>query len=363
MTAGPELSIIIPTFNERENVPVLIERLGQALGALRWEAVFVDDDSPDGTAAYLRDMAAKDVRIRVLRRVGRRGLSGACVEGMLAASAPIVAVMDADLQHDETLLPRMFDKISNGADLAVGTRYSDGGQSDAGFSAYRQRISQFATGLARTVLHVTISDPMSGFFMVRRQIVEDAAPRLSSQGFKILLDLVATSPSGLKIAELPFTFRERHAGASKLDSLVALDYLGLLASKSIGDWFSVRFAMFALVGASGLGVHLIGLLVLLGGLHLPFGTAQTLATYLSMIWNFFANNRLTYRDQRLTGFAALRGLIVFCAVCSVGAFANVGVASWIYGGRPSWWLAGTAGALMGAVFNYAASSALTWRRA
>ena len=180
MDRGPDLSIVIPTFNERDNVPVLIGRLAQTLTAIRWEAIFVDDDSPDGTSRLLREAAASDARIRVLRRVGRRGLSGACIEGMLAASGPVVAVMDADLQHDEALLPRMFEAIGKGADLVVGTRYAAGGTSGEGFSAFRQNASHFATGLARTLLNITISDPMSGFFMVRRQIVEDVAPRLST---------------------------------------------------------------------------------------------------------------------------------------------------------------------------------------
>ena len=362
MTKGPDLTIIVPTFNERQNVPVLVERLGRTLTGVNWEAVFVDDDSPDGTAALLRGMAAGDSRIRCLRRVGRRGLSGACVEGMLAASAPVVAIMDADLQHDEALLPAMFAAIGNGADLVVGTRYAAGGESGTGFSAWRQRASKLATSLARTFLGVTISDPMSGFFMLPRQLVEDVAPRLSTQGFKILLDLIASSPPGLKIVELPYSFRERHAGQSKLDSLVALDYLGLLAAKTFGDWFSVRFAMFVLVGATGLAVHLLSLLSLVSVGDVGFGAAQTVATYIAMTWNFFLNNQLTYRDRRLRGLAAVQGLLIFCAVCSVGAVANVGVASWIYQSRPSAWLAGTAGALMGAVFNYAASSALTWRK-
>jgi len=363
MTSGPDLSIIVPTFNEKDNVLVLVERLRTALAGVAWEAIFVDDNSPDGTAWLLREMAARDSRIRCLRRVGRRGLSGACIEGMLAASAPVVAVMDADLQHDEALLPAMLESIGKGADLVVGTRYAGGGDASAGFTAFRQGASHLATALARRLLHVTVSDPMSGFFMIRRQIVEDVAVKLSAQGFKILLDILASAPKGLKIVELPFSFRERTAGESKLDSLVAFDYLGLLAAKSFGDWFSVRFAMFVLVGASGLVVHLIALQSLLGTRQVGFYYAQTAATYVAMVWNFFVNNQLTYRDRRLHGRAALQGLLIFCAVCSVGALANVGVARWIFfSNRTSAWAAGTAGALMGAVFNYAASSALTWRK-
>jgi len=363
MSRGPELSIIVPTFNEAANVPVLIDKLRAALGGIAWEAIFVDDNSPDGTSARLRAIAAEDARIRCLRRVGRRGLSGACIEGMLAASAPVVAVMDADLQHDETVLPAMFAAIGKGADLVVGTRYAGGGSAGEGFNAVRQSGSHFATSLARNLLGVTVSDPMSGFFMLRRQIAEDVAPKLSSQGFKILLDIIASAPKGLKIAEQPFTFRERHAGESKLDSLVVVDFLGLLAAKTFGDWFSVRFAMFVLVGLSGLLVHLTALQALLGNTGVGFYYAQTSATYIAMVWNFLVNNQLTYRDRRLHGWAMLRGLLIFCAVCSVGALANVGVARWIFfSNRTSAWIAGTAGALMGAVFNYAASSVLTWRR-
>lgn len=360
--SAPELTIVVPTFNEHDNVSLLVEKLDQVLAGMRWEVIFVDDDSPDRTAARAKALAGADPRIRCIRRVGRRGLSGACVEGMLASAAPVVAVMDADLQHDEALLPGMLAQIRQGAELVVGTRYAEGGQSAAGFSALRQRGSATATWLARRLLNVTISDPMSGFFMIRREIVDELAPRLSAQGFKILLDIIATSPRVLKTVELSYRFRQRRHGESKLDMLVTLEYLGLLLAKLGGDWLSVRFILFMLVGLSGLAVHLMALRAGLDAFDLGFNWAQTFATYVAMTWNFVLNNRLTYRDRRLTGLQALWGLLTFYAVCSVGAVANVGVASWIYDARSSWWLAGTAGALMGAVFNYAASSALTWRQ-
>ena len=363
MPTVPRLSIIVPTFNERANVSVLLDKLAAALAGVAWEVIYVDDDSPDGTADVVRGLAQNDPRVRCLRRIGRRGLAGACIEGMLASSAPVLAVMDADLQHDETLLPAMLKEIDAGADLVVGSRYLGGGASGTGFSKSRQGISNAATVLAQRLLGVKITDPMSGFFMVRREVVEEAAPRLSEQGFKILLDLIASTPRKLRTVELPFTFRERHAGVSKLDSLVAVEFAGLVLSKLFGDWLSMRFILFAMVGFSGLAVHLILLQSLLKTNSVAFSTAQVAATYGAMIWNFFINNQLTYRDRRLRGWGALRGLLIFCLVCSVGAIANVGVASWIfYGNRTNVLLAGTAGALMGAVFNYAASSVLTWRK-
>ena len=361
----PELSVIVPTFNEAQNISLLVSRLAMALQDVRWEVIFVDDDSPDGTARTARRLAAADPRVRCIRRVGRRGLAGACIEGILASSAFAVAVVDADLQHDETLLPRMLASLEQGTDLVIGTRFAAGGTASDGLTGIRALASRLANGAARALLGVRLSDPMSGFFMLRRELFEAAAARLSGQGFKVLLDFVATSGSTLKIAELPYRFRPRLHGESKLDSLVAVEYLGLLLAKLSGDRLSIRFVLFALVGASGLVVHLAALRTLLDMSHIGFDWgfdwAQMLAAYVAMTWNFALNNQLTYRDRRLGGWRALKGLVSFYAVCSMGAIANIGVASWIYGNEPIWWLAGTAGALMGAVFNYAASSIFTWR--
>jgi dolichol-phosphate mannosyltransferase len=361
-TNAAELSVILPSFNEAANIPILIDLLDTALIDVAWEAIVVDDNSPDGTTEVARNIAQSDPRVRVIRRIGRRGLSGACIEGILASSAPYIAVMDADLQHDETLLPKMLTEIKlDGTDLVVASRKVDGGEIGEGLSSFRAWGSNIANGLAQKLLNVTLKDPMSGFFMVRREKAEEIAPRLSPQGFKILLDLVSSANGSLKIKELPFTFRERQHGESKLDTLVTLDYFGLLLAKYFGDVVSVRFLMFGLVGASGLVVHLIALRMFLLG-DFSFNLAQTAASFVAMTSNFFLNNQLTYRDRRLRGVGALIGLLTFYAVCSVGVLANVGVANLIYADPAYWWLAGTAGAVMGAVWNYAASSALTWRR-
>ena len=353
--------MVVPTFNEVENLPFLVARLAAVLPDIAWEVIFVDDNSPDGTAVAARHLAQTDPRVRCLRRIGRRGLAGACIEGMLASSALTVAVMDGDLQHDETQLPRMLACIEQGADLVVGARFSPGGDAAAGLSRVRHLGSQVATAAARRLLGVQLSDPMSGFFMIRREVFDAIAPRLSTQGFKVLLDIVVSCGQPLQIVELPFVFKARRHGQSKLDALVVFQFLGLLLAKLSGDWVSIRFVSFALIGATGLVVHLWALqqALLLG---LAFDWSQTVAAYIAMTSNFVLNNQLTYRDRRLKGLAALKGLLTFYLVCTVGTVANVGVANWIYGSRPSWWLAGTAGALMGLVFNYAASSALTWQR-
>ncbi|MBB4260808.1 MULTISPECIES: glycosyltransferase family 2 protein [unclassified Bradyrhizobium] len=359
---GPELSVIVPTFNERDNVTVLYRRLEAVLANVAWEVVFVDDNSPDGTWDVVRALAQQDSRVRCIRRIGRRGLSGACIEGILASSAPYVAVIDADLQHDETQLPKMLLLLaSDEADLVVGSRYIEGYKSE-GFNKQRAGASALATEFARKMLRVEIADPMSGFFMIRRDRFEQLAPKLSVHGFKILLDVVATAHGGLRAVEIPYTFGARQHGESKLDSMVALDFLGLVLAKLSNDIVSLRFILFAMVGGIGLVVHLTTLFIGLQLFKAPFAEAQAAGAIVAMTSNFILNNFLTYRDQRLRGFALLRGLIAFYIVCSVGLLANVGVAFSVYDQEPIWWLAGMAGALMGVVWNYAMSGLFVWRK-
>ena len=358
----PQLSVIVPTFNERDNVTTLFRRLETALEGMSFEVIFVDDNSPDGTWQVVRELARQDCRVRCIRRIGRRGLSGACIEGILASSAPCAAVIDADLQHDETQLPKMLSLLqADDADLVVGSRYVEGGSADS-FNKQRAGASALATGVAKRVLRVGIADPMSGFFMIRRDRFEQLAPQLSTQGFKILLDVVATARGELRVVEIPYTFGARLHGESKLDSMVALDFLGLVLAKLTRDVVSLRFLLFAMVGSIGLFVHLGALFIALESLDLPFPQAQACGALSAMTSNFILNNFLTYRDQRLKGFAILRGLLLFYLVCSVGLFANVGVAFSVYDQEPIWWLAGAAGALMGVVWNYAMSGLFVWRK-
>jgi len=359
---APELAIVVPTFQERENVPHLIERLRRLLSGLEWEIIVVDDDSPDGTAAVVRAIGQTDQRVRCLRRIGRRGLAGACLEGMLATQARYVAVMDADLQHDETLLVSMLDRLRQGdADLVVASRFLDAGAA-AGLNRWRAQLSQLANWIARTALAIKLSDPMSGFFMMRRQVFEELAPSLSSDGFKILFDIVATARGRLRIAELPFVFRERAHGESKLDARIAVDYVALVVSKLTSDVVSFRFLLFCLVGLTGVGIHMAILQLALGFGGARFAVAQTIATVGAICWNFVLNNMVTYRDQRLSGWPFVSGLLRFQIVCGIGAISNVGIASLMYGQGAQWWLAGLTGAVMGAVWNYMVSAVWVWRR-
>lgn len=332
-----------------------------------WELIIVDDDSPDLTAERAKQFAQDHDNIRVIRRVGRRGLSSACIEGALSSSAPIIAVMDADLQHDETILPALLRAVKNGADVAIGSRYTGEGSAGEGFTQTRLKGSQWATRISEHVTQNITTDPMSGFFALRRDLLENLAPHLTDEGFKILLDLLVTAAKkghGLKVEDIPYSFRPREIGESKMSPIVVMQFAGLWISKILGGWLPPSIFLFSLVGFSGIAVHLSALGIIHYSMGMPFIWAQTLATIIAMTWNFWLNNNLTYADKKLHGFAAWRGLISFYLVCSLGALANVSVASVIFdnqnlsGGA---FIAGFAGALMSSVFNYAVTRMFTWK--
>jgi dolichol-phosphate mannosyltransferase len=361
--ANTELAIIVPTFNERDNVIPLLEKIEEALSGEAWEVVFVDDDSKDDTAAAVVERCRIDPRVRIVRRIGRRGLSSAVVEGILSTWTPYVAVIDADMQHDERLLKKMLESLRSGeADLVVGTRYAgEGGVGD--WDARRQAISWVATRLSTFVVPADLSDPMSGFFMIRRDAFEASLRELSQQGFKILLDIVASAPKRLRIKEFHYVFRTRQHGESKLDALVSLEYLMLLLDKTLGRWVPARFILFMVIGGLGVFVHMAVLIIFLKALGAIFVVAQSTAAIIAMTFNFFLNNTLTYRDRQLKGFLpVVRGLLSFYLVCSLGAVSNVGIANFLFSQSYSWWISGISGIAVGAVWNYATSSVFTWRK-
>jgi dolichol-phosphate mannosyltransferase len=359
---APELSIILPAYNEAKNIPLIAEKIAATMGGISYEVIVVDDDSPDGTSAVTRRLGLEHPKLRCIRRVGRRGLSGACIEGMMAALAPVVAVMDADMQHDETRLPVMLEEIRNGADLVIGSRYVDGGNATSGFhKKTRARGSELATALANRITGSYTTDPMSGFFMMTRDLADRAAPVISRDGFKILFDIVSRFGEGLTIREVPFQFRERVEGESKLGFLVTVQFLGLLVSRYTGGFIPVKFLLYGLVGFSGLFVHMATLFALNYFVGINFATSQFIATFTAMTTNFAFNNEVTYAHRKLKGMKFVTGLITFYIICGIGALANVSIAVRLFEWDWSAALAGFAGALMSAVFNYAVTKLVTWR--
>ena len=357
-----ELAIIVPTYNERENVNAVVDALESTMAGVPWEVIFVDDHSPDGTAECVREIASRDRRVRLIERIGRRGLSGACIEGMLATPAPYMAVMDADRQHDESILPKMLEHIrKNHLDVVVASRNVPGG-SMGKFAKRRVWLSNLGSRISRLVCHCDVSDPMSGFFIVERNYFHLVASRLTGTGFKILVDILASSPRQVRVAEVPYQFRSRQYGESKLDVNVELEYLFLLVDKVIGHLVPTRFVIFVMVGFLGLLVHLGVLGLFFRILGDTFAVSQTIATLVAMTSNFLLNNVVTFRDRRLRGKRLITGLMTFYAACSIGALMNISFANFLHGARFPWYLAGIAGTAISSVWNYGVNTIITWRR-
>ena len=357
-----DLAVIVPTFNEIENVEILTKRLVEVLSPLKFEIIFVDDNSPDGTSDAVRALAAQYPQLRCIQRVGRRGLSSAVIEGILATTANFAAVIDGDLQHDETRLPTMLKALIDGnVDIVVGTRYSgDGGFGD--WSDQRRKMSERATSLAKRLTGIQLSDPMSGFFIVKTASFRDRVGDLTGVGYKILLDLLSTKGEKMAFAEIPYEFKSRQAGESKLDNKVILEFVELLIARTAGRVLPTKFIMFSMVGAFGVLVHMAVLSALFGGGISTFVMAQAAATVVAMTVNFFVNNFFTYFDRQLGGWSLLTGWLSFCAASAVGALANIGLSAYLFEnlGFP-WFGAALVGIIVGATWNYAITALFTWR--
>jgi len=361
-TGRLELAVVIPTFNERANIPVLLDRLAAVLSGISYEVIVVDDDSTDRTWEAVRGVGIYQRRVRIIRRIGRRGLASACLEGMMSTAAPYIAVMDGDLQHDETILPKMFaTALEDQLDVVVASR-NIAGASMGAFAKQRVRLSNLGLKLSRLILPSTVSDPMSGFFLVDRRFVDEVIHRASGIGFKILLDLLASANRPVRVAEVPYTFRTREAGESKLDFATGLEYLYLVLDKLVGHLVPLRFALFALVGALGVFLHLGTLGMLYLHTQLSFRNSQIAATVATMTFNYLLNNLVTYRDSRLRGRLWIVGLLTFYLACSIGAAINISVSEQLLRSGLPWLFAGATGLVLSSVWNYGVTSVITWRR-
>jgi dolichol-phosphate mannosyltransferase len=370
-----QLAVILPTYNERANIAHMVARLDEALKGLTWEAIFVDDNSPDGTAEAARQIARTDSRIRVIERIGRRGLASAAIEGMCASAAPIVAVMDADGQHDPGLLPQMYQSIVSGEyDVAYASRFAEGASTEAWGRPDRVKASGIANAIARRVTGVQLTDPMSGFFMLHGDTLRADAHRLSGVGFKILLDILATVDRPLRVKEFPLNFAARLDGESKLDRTVVFEFLIGLYDKWLGRIIPTRFALFGTVGALGVAVQFAVLWLVLSVVlrerfvyghwavgETTFTIANTVAALAAMTFNFVLNNELTYADKRLRGLMPLlKGWAKFALTCSIGILSNIASADALKRMHVNDMIAVLVGIVLASVWNFALSSKFVW---
>lgn len=369
-----KLSVILPTLNEAENVPRLVEQLGRALANIDYEILIIDDDSPDLTWSIAREISLTNRRVRALRRMQNPGLGLAVIDGFSSANGDVLACMDADLQHDPSILPKMLDELQPGTDVVVGSRHIEGG-STGKWSRWRRLESWIATKTAQILLGVALTDPMSGYFLVRREDFLRVKEQLNGKGFKILLELLAhLHTSGVK--EVPYTFRPRTWGESKLSNRVILLYLQQLwrlCSRSRHR--SVRVIKSALVGGIGIFVNLAVMAVLLWLTRVRDWRASAIACLAANAQNYLLNYFWTYPNRSQNGIQKLKAYFHYLLLSAAGLAVTTGS----YAGL-TWWLARTpllpagtgttssltrlfcqfAAVLMGICFNYASNKLLGW---
>ena len=301
--------------------------------------------------------------IRLIHRIGRKGLAGAVIEGVYAANADFVAVMDCDMQHDETKLLEMIELFSKNTslDIVIGSRFTETGDiSEKAFSKMRALGSKITTFIIKKVLNIASTDPLSGFFMVKKETFLKSSEKFTNSGFKILADFLATSGTSIEIREIGYTFKNRVAGESKMSFLTAFELFGLVLSQILKGRVSIRFILFCMVGLSGIFVQLLitGLAMLLIN---QFPTSQTLGIFAAMTSNYFLNNAITFQERKLKSIDLIRGLFSFYIICSLGAFANIAIATYVFVFSSNWLISSFIGACFGAVWNFTLTSIFTWK--
>lgn len=357
----PKLTIIIPTYNERDNIVPLVFEVAQALQGIDWAIFFVDDNSNDGTITQLESIANTNDRVDGVIRKGIRGLSGAVLTGLMYARSPYIAVMDADLQHDPKLIKRMLAGLESDSyiQVAVASRYTQSTKI-SGLNTSRLIGSIILTYVARIIISKKLTDPMSGFFITRRSTFSQLAPHLSHNGYKIMLDLVSGLPDKNAILEFPLIFRSRHTGQSKMDFRVLWELLLIFIQRSIKNLLPRRFLSFSLIGLVGLSIHMLALLILFALLEINFSLSQIAATAIAMLNNFLLNNYLTYQNSSLHGRKLVLGYLKFVLICTLGGLISYTIANHLLGQGMYWAISGCIGAIAAACWNYSLSKFFTW---
>lgn len=358
----PEISVIIPTYNEALNLPILIPRIAAALKGINHEIIIADDNSPDGTYELARLLARKYPQVRAICRTHDRGLSPAVIDGFAVANADLFVVMDADLQHDEKILPFFLNRYRNGAELIIGSRKSEGGSIE-GWPWPRRAISSIASVIAGIMLKGLPGDPMSGYFGISAALFRKIAPRINPRGFKILLEILAHA-EGAEISEIGYIFRPRKLGESKLSYRAIGNYLIALYDLRFGKLLPIKFVKFSLVGVCGLIINQIALLILKNHFEWSNELALIPAIEVALIFNFFVNNRFTFaKEKLLRPCDLLRGFLVFHVICILGSYINYAVALHLSAFiKFNIYAANTVGIVIASFWNYFINAQMIWKK-
>ena len=311
------LSVISPTLNEVENVPRLVEQLARALRDIDYEILIVDDNSADLTWSVAQEISSTNPRVRTLRRMQNPGLGAAVIDGFSAAEGDVIACIDADLQHDPSILPKMLKELQKGTDVVVGSRHVDGG-STGEWDRFRRFQSWMATKTAQFLLGIRLKDPMSGYFLLSRKDFCEVKDDLNGKGFKILLEILASLRTS-KIKEVPYTFRSRARGQSKLSGRVIFQYfhqVWRLCSSS--RHLSIRFLKSAVVGGIGVLINLFVMVLLLKLTKIQNWRASAIASLAANVQNYVLHSVWSYVTDARKDFRKLQGYFSYLLVSAAG---------------------------------------------
>ncbi len=355
-----QLSIIVPTKNEEHNIELLINKLFNVCSNIHFEIIFVDDSS-DNTCKVIQKFQNQYDNIQLIHRDNATGLSSAVIVGMGNVNSDYICVMDADLQHDEAIIPTMLNIAEiDKKNIVIATRYNQAGNLSA-FSPIRKCISYIATQLAEFLLPIKVSDPMSGFFLIHREVYLSARDKLSGIGFKILLDLIFSSDIKLHYSEVSYKFGKREFGKSKLNFEVILDYLLLLIYHKLHIHIPKTYIYFAICGAIGAIIHYITFMIQFLYFDLPIFNAHVVSAFMAILVNYNLNNFITFKKKRGVKSPA-KSFIAFLIISLFGILISGSITEKLYNLSGLWLLASVFGVIMASVWNYVLSKIIIWNK-
>jgi len=354
-----EVSIIIPTYNESENIVKVLNEIELTLSGHDYEVIVVDDNSPDQTSEIVKKISKANKNILCIKRTWKKGLSSAVIEGVALSSKELVCVMDGDGQHDPKDILKMLEHHrAYNLDLVSGSRFLNL-SSELALSQSRKNLSDAGIFFANLFLKKKMTDPMTGLFLIKKNLIENLQDQLYKDGFKILFDILMLNKT-LKSDEVQINFRSRIAGDSKLNISTIFNMLGQVMENITKGFMPASFFVFSLVGTVGVAIHLTSLSLLL--MSLGFVAANAVSTVLAMTSNYFLNNYLTFHNLHKTFRERFQGLIKYSFTNSFSILANIGVASQFYANNFSEISSALIGILAGLVLNYFLSLNLVFKK-
>ena len=363
MVEKPKCSIVLPTYNEANNIKIIINELIKLLEKnYVYEIIVIDDNSPDHTWRIVEEEYINYQNIFCFRRIKKRGLSSAIVDGFMLSKFNNMIVLDSDLQHDLKIIPNIIDKLSNNFDLVIGSRYINN-DSMKDWNFFRRLLSQFATKISNFIQDSITTDPMSGFFGIKKKLFLEVVNQLDIKGYKILLDIVAVlkNKKNFKNIDIPYKFKERIYGESKLTGEILIESLDLIYSKLFGSILPVNFIKFITVGSFGALIHFSILFFLYKFLDYSYSFALICSIEFSIIFNYFLNNIWTFRFVKLFGKQNLIGLIKFNLFSGIGGIIAYLVSQNLYNLDFNWVISSLLGAIVASLWNYNLNKIMTWR--